>query len=85
MEQLEIFDIPNPCRGICQSNSRGLCMGCFRSREERFSWQRLSPAEQQNVLRLSKQRKLYFIRKQRQLLADKTSQDAPQAELPFDD
>ncbi|WP_220720662.1 DUF1289 domain-containing protein [Agarivorans litoreus] len=85
MEQLEIFDIPNPCRGICQTNSRGLCMGCFRNREERFAWQTLAPAQQQNILRLTKQRRMRFIRMQRKKLAEQQQQNSVQNELPFDE
>ncbi len=85
MEQLEIFDIPNPCRGICQTNSRGLCLGCFRTRKERFEWQNLSVAEQQNVLRLMKQRKVRLLRqlRQQQLDAASAQQLSQQNELPF--
>jgi len=35
-QQLEFFDIPSPCRGICQADDRGFCRGCLRSREERL-------------------------------------------------
>lgn len=38
-EQLEFFPVQSPCRGICQTDERGYCRGCFRSREERFNWQ----------------------------------------------
>ncbi|WP_304166695.1 DUF1289 domain-containing protein [Lonsdalea britannica] len=55
-EQLELFPVPNPCRGICQVNERGFCRGCFRSRTERFNWMQMSDAEKQNVLRLCRQR-----------------------------
>ncbi|WP_026959281.1 MULTISPECIES: DUF1289 domain-containing protein [Aliagarivorans] len=85
MEQLEFFAIPNPCRGICQSNNRGLCLGCFRTRDERFHWQNLSIVQQQNILRLTKQRKLRFIRQQRAALAaQQNSIIAEQVALPFD-
>ncbi|EIH5998274.1 DUF1289 domain-containing protein, partial [Escherichia coli] len=33
-EQLEFFPVQSPCRGICQSDERGFCRGCFRSRDE---------------------------------------------------
>ncbi|MBT0729133.1 DUF1289 domain-containing protein [Rosenbergiella nectarea] len=51
-EQLEMFSLPNPCRGLCQTNARGYCLGCFRSREERFGWQGFSDTQKLNVLRL---------------------------------
>ncbi|QDX29792.1 DUF1289 domain-containing protein [Dickeya poaceiphila] len=55
-EQLELFPVPNPCRGICQADDRGFCRGCFRSRSERFSWGTMSDAQKQDVLRLCRQR-----------------------------
>ena len=64
-EQLEFFPVQSPCRGICQSDERGFCRGCMRSREERFNWQTMSDAQKQDVLRLCRQR---FLRK---LLANK--------------
>jgi len=57
MEQLEFFEIPSPCRGICEMNSRGLCRGCLRNREERFQWQTFSDARKRDVLRLCTQRR----------------------------
>ncbi|ENR4658107.1 DUF1289 domain-containing protein [Salmonella enterica] len=59
-EQLEFFPVASPCRGICQSDERGFCRGCMRSRDERFNWQKMSDAEKQNVLRLCRQ---HFLRK----------------------
>ncbi|AUU91402.1 MULTISPECIES: DUF1289 domain-containing protein [Enterobacteriaceae] len=61
-EQLEFFPVQSPCRGICQSDERGFCRGCMRSREERFNWQTMSDAQKQDVLRLCRQR---FLRKLR--------------------
>lgn len=52
MEQLEFFAIPNPCRGICESNRKGYCKGCLRSREERLYWLRMTDAQKQQVLHL---------------------------------
>lgn len=51
-QQLEMFTLPNPCRGLCQTNSRGYCKGCYRSREERFGWQTFNDAEKHTILRL---------------------------------
>ncbi len=61
-EQLEFFPVQSPCRGICQTDERGYCRGCFRSREERFNWQTMSDAQKQEVLRLCRQRLLRKIR-----------------------
>ncbi|EOV9015646.1 DUF1289 domain-containing protein [Cronobacter muytjensii] len=61
-EQLEFFPVPSPCRGICQSDERGYCRGCMRSRDERFNWQKMSDAQKQEVLRLCRQRMLRRLR-----------------------
>jgi len=74
-QQLEFFDIPSPCRGICQADERGFCRGCLRSREERFGWMQMSDAQKRDVLRLCHQR---FLRLQR---ANKLP-DEPQPEQP---
>ncbi|RWR03539.1 hypothetical protein ED28_00720 [[Pantoea] beijingensis] len=55
-EQLEFFPVPSPCRGICQSDERGYCRGCMRSRDERFNWIKFSDAQKREVLRLCRQR-----------------------------
>ncbi|MFA7260633.1 MAG: DUF1289 domain-containing protein [Aeromonas bestiarum] len=57
MEQLEIFPLQSPCRGICEVNNKGYCKGCLRNREERFNWLTMTPAEQQEVMRLCRNRK----------------------------
>ncbi|KDN11827.1 hypothetical protein BHC46_01490 [Snodgrassella alvi] len=64
MEQLEFFVIPSPCRGVCESNHKGYCKGCLRSRNERLYWLRLSDMQKHNVLRLCAMRR----RKLEQLL-----------------
>lgn len=65
MEQIEIFEIPSPCRGICQVNNRGYCKGCFRSREERFHWNALTDQQKRQVITLCQQRyKRYLLRQQ---------------------
>lgn len=51
-QQLEFFEIPSPCRGICQADERGYCRGCLRSREERFGWMKMTDTEKRHVLRL---------------------------------
>ncbi|WP_299002058.1 DUF1289 domain-containing protein [uncultured Shewanella sp.] len=57
MEQLEFFPIPSPCINVCQSDARGYCLGCFRSRDERFNWLSYSNNQKQLILRLCQQRK----------------------------
>ncbi|WP_092790267.1 DUF1289 domain-containing protein [Rheinheimera pacifica] len=57
MDQLELFELPNPCIGVCQSNSRGYCIGCLRSRDERFNWHAKPVEERAHILKLLSQRR----------------------------
>lgn len=57
MEQLEIFPLQSPCVGVCETNNKGYCKGCLRSREERFNWLTMTQAQQQEVMRLCRNRK----------------------------
>ncbi|AXF75941.1 DUF1289 domain-containing protein [Erwinia tracheiphila] len=61
-EQLEFFPVPSPCRGICQTDPRGYCHGCMRSRDDRFNWMKYSDTQKRDVLRLCRQR---LLRQQR--------------------
>jgi len=55
--QLEFFDVPSPCIGICQSDDKGQCSGCFRTRDERLNWISLDSNERQKVIKRCQQRK----------------------------
>ena len=55
--QLEFFDVPSPCVGVCQSDDKGHCKGCFRTREERQQWISLSSDDKQKVIKRCVQRK----------------------------
>lgn len=57
MDQLELFELPNPCIGVCESDNRGYCKGCLRSRDERFNWPQKPAAEKARILKLLAQRK----------------------------
>ncbi|MCS3429644.1 DUF1289 domain-containing protein [Klebsiella sp. BIGb0407] len=72
-EQLEFFPLQSPCRGICQSDERGFCRGCFRSRDERFNWQMMTDGQKREVLRLCRLRLLRKLR-----TAKVTSGDDPE-------
>jgi len=76
MDQLELFDLPNPCIGICQSNNRGYCIGCLRSRDERFNWHQKPAAERARILKLLEQRRL---RREQAKLSGKTAPQQEQA------
>jgi predicted Fe-S protein YdhL (DUF1289 family) len=73
-EQLEFFPVQSPCRGICQSDERGYCRGCLRSREERFNWQQFTDAQKQEVLRLCRQRLLRKIRANKPAIPEEPDQ-----------
>lgn len=62
MQQLEFFEIPSPCIGVCEANNRGYCKGCYRSRDERLHWLKLSEADKRQVVRLCQQRKARVVR-----------------------
>ncbi|MCL1074232.1 DUF1289 domain-containing protein [Shewanella dokdonensis] len=87
MEQLAFFDIPSPCIGICQSDERGYCKGCMRSREERFGWLNFSNAQKADIIRLCharKRRRQLAMLKQRQL-QQREQTAALNQQLNFDD
>lgn len=71
MEQLEFFSIPSPCIGICRADEKGYCLGCFRSREERLYWLKMSDGQKQTVLRLCRIRR----RKKAAAAVKNTAQD----------
>lgn len=56
-EQLPLWQVPNPCRGICEAGPRGFCKGCLRTRDERFNWHQKPAAEQSLILRRLGQRR----------------------------
>ena len=85
MEQLSFFAVPSPCIGVCQSDSRGYCVGCLRNRDERFNWMSYSELQKQDVIRLCLQRKRrrqYAIHKAKQQQQIQQTLHTPQ--LDFD-
>ncbi|NOL52489.1 DUF1289 domain-containing protein [Pelistega suis] len=64
MEQLEFFDIPSPCVNVCQSNEKGYCLGCYRTRDERFYWQQLSATQKRTVLKACRFRRFKAYKEQ---------------------
>lgn len=57
MQQVELFPVENPCVGVCQSNAKGYCLGCLRSRTERQRWNGMMPAEKMKVIDVCKLRR----------------------------
>jgi predicted Fe-S protein YdhL (DUF1289 family) len=62
--QLEFFDVPSPCVGICQSNDKGQCLGCFRTRVERQTWTNVNSDEKQKIIKRALQRKKRIEKKE---------------------
>ena len=56
-DQLEIFAVPSPCIGVCQSGPKGYCLGCFRSRDERLYWLKIDDAAKRTIIRACQRRK----------------------------
>lgn len=75
MQQLEFFEIPSPCIGVCEVNNRGYCKGCYRSRDERLYWLKLSTADKRKVVRLCQQRRLRVARAKAEALKATSSTD----------
>jgi len=73
MQQIEIFEIPSPCKGICQVNNRGYCKGCYRSRDERFYWNQFTNAEKRKVISLCQQRYKRYLQKKQQTQQQQTN------------
>jgi len=55
--QLEFFDVPSPCVSVCETDEKGLCLGCFRNRDERLNWNSFTSDDKQKVIKRCKQRK----------------------------
>ena len=55
--QLEFFAVPSPCVGVCQSDEKGYCLGCMRTRDERKVWTNLDNDNKQKVIKRCIQRK----------------------------
>ncbi|RDV29091.1 DUF1289 domain-containing protein [Alteromonas aestuariivivens] len=79
--QLEFFDIPSPCIGVCQSGPRGYCVGCFRSRDERLYWQRVNNDTKRQIIAACVRRKQAALRKRRDAAQSEDKPAAQQTEL----
>ncbi|TWX66094.1 DUF1289 domain-containing protein [Colwellia sp. C1TZA3] len=56
--QLEFFDVVSPCIGLCQSDDKGQCLGCFRTRDERLNWLSSDTNQRKKVIKRCQQRKI---------------------------
>ncbi|EGV36499.1 DUF1289 domain-containing protein [Neisseria weaveri] len=83
MEQLEFFDIPSPCIGVCQVNNKGYCKGCLRSREERLYWQRMTDVQKRQVMHMLQQRRQKIKRRGDTAVLEENETFAHQERLDF--
>lgn len=67
MEQIELFDIDNPCISICETNLLGYCKGCFRNRLERLNWNHINNIQKSQILQKCKSRKYITLHKNRSI------------------
>lgn len=67
MLQFELFEIPNPCIGVCETAKNGYCIGCLRSRTERQTWYNMHDSEKHRVMILlaKRHKKLKLIQAQK--------------------
>lgn len=75
MEQLEFFDIPSPCIGVCESGDKGYCKGCFRTRDERVHWHNVNDDVKRKIIKACRMRK-------RRLFAARLTANQVPAETP---
>jgi predicted Fe-S protein YdhL (DUF1289 family) len=64
-QQLEFFEIPSPCIGVCESGPRGFCKGCFRSRDERLYWLKVDDAAKRQIISACVRRKRAVLARER--------------------
>ncbi|MFZ8198423.1 DUF1289 domain-containing protein [Alteromonas portus] len=83
-KQLEFFEIPSPCVGVCESGPRGFCKGCYRSRDERLYWLKVDDATKRKIISACVRRKNAFMAKLRKAQAQKGEEAAQQFSL-FDE
>tara|TARA_A200000113_G_scaffold207957_1_gene205928 strand:- start:1384 stop:1662 length:279 start_codon:yes stop_codon:yes gene_type:complete len=76
--QLEFFEIPSPCIGVCESGPKGFCKGCFRSRDERLYWLKVDDATKRQIINVCVKRKRAFLARQRRENMQQPKQDSQQ-------
>lgn len=80
-QQLEFFEIPSPCIGVCESGPRGYCKGCFRSRDERLYWLKVNDAAKRKIISACVRRKKAMMAKLRQAQVLESEKAAKQFSL----
>lgn len=80
-QQLEFFEIPSPCIGVCESGPKGYCKGCFRSREERLYWLKIDDATRRKINLACQRRKRAALARQRRLENESSNASADSQQL----
>ncbi|MFY9179864.1 MAG: DUF1289 domain-containing protein [Venatoribacter sp.] len=81
IDQGELFEIPSPCKRICQMNNKGYCIGCFRSRDERLYWNDFTNFQKQLVINLCEKRRLKVLEAKQQKLHGRIGKEEIQLDL----
>ncbi|CAB9494947.1 DUF1289 domain-containing protein [Alteromonas macleodii] len=80
-QQLEFFEIPSPCIGVCESGPRGFCKGCYRSRDERLYWLKVDDATKRKIISACVRRKKAVMAKLRKVQELKSEESTEQFSL----
>lgn len=81
IDQGELFEIPSPCKRICELNNRGYCKGCFRSRNERLHWLQYTDFQRQMIINLCEKRRLKVLEARQQPSLPEEEAVPPQFDL----
>ncbi|WP_394221362.1 DUF1289 domain-containing protein [Alteromonas gracilis] len=84
-QQLEFFEIPSPCIGVCESGPRGFCKGCYRSRDERLYWLKVDDATKRKIISACVRRKKAVLTRARKQEQKEHSASNEQFTLFLDD
>ncbi len=50
-------EVKNPCIQVCRYDDEGICIGCYRSKQEAVNWVFLSIEQKREVIRRTAERK----------------------------
>lgn len=81
MRQIELFAVPSPCIGVCQSGPKGFCTGCFRSRDERVNWLKVDDNTKKIINDACMRRKQAYARRKQNKLDLTPIYPDPQSDL----
>ena len=84
-DQMEIFAVPSPCIGVCQAGPKGYCLGCYRTRDERFHWLQINDAARRTVIKACQKRKAMALRQQQPEDGGQATVEEPQQQSLFSD